>query len=40
MMFKRKLGILLAAVIAGLTLAGGATQAQDMKFFRIGTGGA
>lgn len=33
-------GKLLAAVIAGLTLAGGVAQAQEMKFFRIGTGGA
>ena len=33
-------GNLLAAVIAGLTLAGGVAQAQEMKFFRIGTGGA
>ena len=40
MKFKRKLGILLAAAIAGLTLAGGVAQAQDMKFWRIGTGGA
>ncbi len=37
MKFKGKL---LAAVIAGLTLAGGVAQAQEMKFFRIGTGGA
>ena len=40
MKLKGKLGVFLAAVIAGLTLAGGVTQAQDMKFFRIGTGGA
>lgn len=33
-------GKLLAAVIAGLTLAGGVAQAQEMKFWRIGTGGA
>ena len=33
-------GKLLAAVIAGLTLAGGVAEAQEMKFFRIGTGGA
>jgi hypothetical protein len=32
--------MILAGIIAGLTLAGGATQAQDMKFWRIGTGGA
>ena len=37
MKFKGKL---FAAVIAGLTLAGGVAQAQEMKFFRIGTGGA
>jgi TRAP transporter TAXI family solute receptor len=37
---KGKLGIFLAAAIAGLTLAGGLAQAQDMKFWRIGTGGA
>ncbi len=37
MQLKEKL---LAAVIAGLTLAGGVAQAQEMKFFRIGTGGA
>jgi TRAP transporter TAXI family solute receptor len=40
MKLKGKLGVFLAAVIAGLTLAGGVSQAQDMKFFRIGTGGA
>ncbi len=40
MKFKGKLGILLAAAITGLTLAGGAAQAQEMKFWRIGTGGA
>jgi TRAP-type uncharacterized transport system substrate-binding protein len=37
---KGKLSIFMAATIAGLMLAGAATQAQDMKFFRIGTGGA
>ncbi len=37
---KGKLAIFLAAAIAGLTLAGGLAQAQDMKFWRIGTGGA
>lgn len=37
MKFKGKL---LAAVIAGVTLAGGIAQAQEMKFWRIGTGGA
>ncbi|MFP6731874.1 MAG: TAXI family TRAP transporter solute-binding subunit [Alphaproteobacteria bacterium] len=37
MKFKAKL---LAAAIAGLTLVGGVAQAQEMKFFRIGTGGA
>ncbi len=37
MKFKGKL---LAATIAGLTLAGGLAQAQEMKFWRIGTGGA
>ncbi len=37
MKFKGKL---LAAVVAGLTLAGGLAQAQEMKFWRIGTGGA
>ncbi len=37
MKFKGKL---LAAAIAGLTLAGGLAQAQEMKFWRIGTGGA
>jgi len=37
---KGKLGIFLAAAFAGLTLAGGIAQAQDMKFWRIGTGGA
>jgi TRAP transporter TAXI family solute receptor len=40
MKFKGKLGMLLAGAIAGLTLAGGVVQAQDMKFWRIGTGGA
>jgi uncharacterized protein len=40
MKFKAKLGIILAGAIAGLTLAGGVVQAQDMKFWRIGTGGA
>jgi len=40
MQLKRKLVMILAGIIAGLTLAGGATQAQDMKFWRIGTGGA
>ncbi|MEE9195369.1 MAG: TAXI family TRAP transporter solute-binding subunit [Alphaproteobacteria bacterium] len=33
-------GKLLAAVIAGMTLAGGVAEAQEMKFWRIGTGGA
>jgi TRAP transporter TAXI family solute receptor len=37
MKFKGKL---LAAAVAGLALAGGFAQAQEMKFFRIGTGGA
>ena len=37
MKFKGKL---LAAAVAGLALAGGLAQAQEMKFFRIGTGGA
>ena len=37
MTFKTKL---IAAAIAGMTLIGGAAQAQEMKFFRIGTGGA
>ena len=40
MKIKGKLGVLMAAAIAGMTLAGSATQAQDMKFWRIGTGGA
>ena len=40
MQLKRRLVMILAGIIAGLTLAGGATQAQDMKFWRIGTGGA
>lgn len=40
MKLRGKLGIILAGVIAGLTLAGGVAQAQDMKFWRIGTGGA
>ena len=40
MQFKRKLVMILAGIITGLTLAGGATQAQEMKFWRIGTGGA
>lgn len=33
-------GKLLAAVIVGLALAGSLAQAQEMKFWRIGTGGA
>ena len=37
MKFKGKL---LVAAIAGLVMAGGLAQAQEMKFFRIGTGGA
>ena len=37
MNFKKKL---IAAAIAGVMLAGGAVQAQEMKFWRIGTGGA
>lgn len=37
MMFKGKL---LAIVIAAMTLAGGTAMAQEMKFWRIGTGGA
>ena len=37
MIFKRGL---LAAVLAGLGLMMGSAQAQDMTFFRIGTGGA
>lgn len=37
MRFKGKL---LAAVIVGMTLAGGLATAQEMKFFRIGTGSA
>ena len=37
MKFKGKL---LAAVVAGLALIGGLAEAQEMKFFRIGTGGA
>ncbi len=37
MKFKGKL---FAAVVAGLALAGGVAQAQEMQFFRIGTGGA
>jgi len=40
MNLKGKLGIILAGAIAGLTLAGGIAQAQDIKFWRIGTGGA
>jgi TRAP transporter TAXI family solute receptor len=40
MKLKGKLGVFMAAAIASMTLAGGATQAQDMKFWRIGTGGA
>lgn len=40
MKLKQKLGVLFAATIAGAMLAGGAAQAQDMKFWRIGTGGA
>ena len=37
MKFKGKL---IAAAIAGMMLAGGAAMAQEMKFWRIGTGGA
>jgi len=33
-------GKLIAAAVAGLILAGSAVQAQEMKFWRIGTGGA
>ena len=33
-------GKLIAVTVAGLMLAGGLAQAQDMKFWRIGTGGA
>lgn len=40
MQLKRKLAMILAGIIAGLTLAGASVQAQDMKFWRIGTGGA
>lgn len=40
MKLKQKLGVLFAATIAGAMLAGGAAQAQDMQFWRIGTGGA
>ncbi len=40
MKLKQKLGVLFAAAIAGTILAGGVAQAQDMKFWRIGTGGA
>ena len=40
MKFKGKLGILLTAAITSLALIGGTAQAQDMKFWRIGTGGA
>jgi len=40
MKLRGKLGMILAGAIAGLTLAGGVVQAQDMKFWRIGTGGA
>ena len=31
---------LVVAALAGVLLAGAAAQAQEMKFFRIGTGGA
>ncbi len=37
MNFRKKI---MAAAIAGAMLAGGAAQAQEMKFWRIGTGGA
>ena len=40
MKFKGKFALLFAAAITSLALAGGAAQAQDMKFWRIGTGGA
>ena len=40
MKLKGKLGIFLAAVLTSVSLAGGVAQAQDMKFWRIGTGGA
>jgi TRAP transporter TAXI family solute receptor len=40
MKLKGKLGILLAAVLASVSLVGGVAQAQEMKFWRIGTGGA
>ncbi len=36
-----KIGTKLGAlVLAGVLLAGGAVQAEDMKFWRIGTGSA
>ncbi len=37
MKFSSKLAV---AALAGALLAGSAAQAQEMKFFRIGTGGA
>ncbi len=40
MKFKGKLSILFATAMMALTLGSGAVQAQDMKFWRIGTGGA
>ena len=40
MKLKGKLGILLAAVLTSVSLVGGVAQAQEMKFWRIGTGGA
>ncbi|MEE9266390.1 MAG: TAXI family TRAP transporter solute-binding subunit, partial [Gammaproteobacteria bacterium] len=40
MKLKQKPGVFLAAALAGMMLAGGVAQAQDMKFWRIGTGGA
>jgi len=36
----KRSGKLFAAVVAGAMLAGAAAQAQEMKFFRIGTGSA
>ncbi len=40
MKLKQKPGVFLVAALAGMMLAGGVAQAQDMKFWRIGTGGA
>ena len=36
----KRSGKLFAAALAGAMLAGAAAQAQEMKFFRIGTGSA